>query len=114
MDEESVKGNFVVIYELIDGNAEITSSVPCLLLSCLSEIMDFGYPQNTESDTLKMYITTEEIKYNAAQSAHVARVFGMDLSAPYHHALAWKTAWNVERATPVVHRNAMTARRRLT
>jgi len=48
MDEESVKGNFVVIYELID------------------EILDFGYPQNTESETLKMYITTEEIKYSAA------------------------------------------------
>ncbi|KZS90031.1 clathrin adaptor mu subunit [Sistotremastrum niveocremeum HHB9708] len=45
IDEESVKGNFVLIYELID------------------EILDFGYPQNSEADTLKMYITTEEIKY---------------------------------------------------
>src|SRR6266536_1957208 len=25
------------------------------------EILDFGYPQNTETDTLKMYITTEGI-----------------------------------------------------
>ena len=31
-----------------------------------AEILDFGYPQNTESDTLKMYVTTEEIKYSAA------------------------------------------------
>ncbi|KAF8912192.1 Mu homology domain-containing protein [Gymnopilus junonius] len=42
-DEESVKNNFVVIYELID------------------EINDFGYPQNSEIDTLKTYITTESI-----------------------------------------------------
>jgi len=55
MDEESVKGNFVVIYELID------------------EILDFGYPQNTESDTLKMYVTTEEIKYSAAP-AHSSKI----------------------------------------
>ncbi|KAI8891414.1 snare-like protein [Backusella circina FSU 941] len=40
-DEEAVKNNFVLIYELLD------------------EIIDFGYPQNSETDTLKMYITTE-------------------------------------------------------
>ncbi|KAL2863444.1 AP-2 complex subunit mu [Aspergillus lucknowensis] len=43
-DEEAVKNNFVLIYELLD------------------EILDFGYPQNTETDTLKMYITTEGVK----------------------------------------------------
>ncbi|KAG8753260.1 hypothetical protein FRC14_006208 [Serendipita sp. 396] len=41
LDEESVKNNFVLIYELID------------------EILDFGYPQTSEIDTLKAYITTE-------------------------------------------------------
>ncbi|CED83836.1 clathrin mu subunit [Phaffia rhodozyma] len=44
LDEESVKNNFVLIYELLD------------------EILDFGYPQNSETDTLKMYITTEGVK----------------------------------------------------
>ncbi|KYK57173.1 adaptor protein complex AP-2, medium chain [Drechmeria coniospora] len=43
-DEEAVKNNFVLVYELLD------------------EIIDFGYPQNTETDTLKMYITTEGVK----------------------------------------------------
>ncbi|KAJ8092756.1 clathrin associated protein complex medium subunit [Marasmius tenuissimus] len=43
IDEESIKNNFVLIYELID------------------EINDFGYPQNSEIDTLKTYITTESI-----------------------------------------------------
>jgi hypothetical protein len=30
------------------------------------EILDFGYPQNTEIDALKMYITTESIKSEMA------------------------------------------------
>ncbi|KKA27973.1 hypothetical protein TD95_004414 [Thielaviopsis punctulata] len=47
-DEEAVKNNFVLIYELLD------------------EIIDFGYPQNTETDTLKMYITTEGLKSERA------------------------------------------------
>ncbi|CCM06440.1 uncharacterized protein FIBRA_08702 [Fibroporia radiculosa] len=43
VDEEAIKNNFVLIYELID------------------EINDFGYPQNSEADTLKTYITTESV-----------------------------------------------------
>jgi AP-2 complex subunit mu-1 len=42
--EDSVKSNFVLIYELID------------------EICDFGYPQLTEESALKQYITTEGVK----------------------------------------------------
>ncbi|ODO03376.1 AP-2 complex subunit mu-1 [Cryptococcus wingfieldii CBS 7118] len=48
LDEESVKNNFVLIYELLDEN------------------IDFGFPQNSEIDTLKMYITTESIKSEMA------------------------------------------------
>ncbi|KAK9467450.1 Mu homology domain-containing protein [Lipomyces arxii] len=43
-DEEAIKNNFTLIYELLD------------------EVMDFGYPQNTETDTLKMYIMTEGVR----------------------------------------------------
>ncbi|KAJ1735650.1 clathrin associated protein complex medium subunit [Coemansia sp. Benny D160-2] len=43
-DEEAVKNNFVLIYELLD------------------EVLDFGYPQNIEVDTLKLYVTTESIR----------------------------------------------------
>lgn len=43
IDEESIKNNFALVYELID------------------EICDFGYPQNSEIDTLKSYITTESV-----------------------------------------------------
>lgn len=41
LTEESIKDNFVVIYELLD------------------EMMDFGYPQSTETQILKEYITQE-------------------------------------------------------
>ncbi|KAK9334163.1 Mu homology domain-containing protein [Lipomyces starkeyi] len=44
LDEEAIKNNFTLIYELLD------------------EVMDFGYPQNTETDTLKMYIMTEGVR----------------------------------------------------
>lgn len=44
LDEEAVKNNFALIYELLD------------------ETLDFGFPQNTETDTLKQYITTEGVK----------------------------------------------------
>ncbi|XP_019857611.1 PREDICTED: AP-2 complex subunit mu-like [Amphimedon queenslandica] len=42
--EENVKNNFVLIYELLD------------------EILDFGYPQKTDSGILKTYITQQGIR----------------------------------------------------
>ncbi|KAH6574176.1 hypothetical protein BASA62_002567 [Batrachochytrium salamandrivorans] len=56
MNESSVKSNFTLVYELLD------------------EICDFGFPQNTEEETLKMYITTEGIKSDdmATQGARIA------------------------------------------
>lgn len=54
-DEEAVKNNFVLVYELLD------------------EILDFGYPQNTETDTLKMYITTEGVKSERAMVCPLMR-----------------------------------------
>lgn len=41
LEEESIRDNFVIIYELFD------------------EMMDFGYPQTTESKILQEYITQE-------------------------------------------------------
>lgn len=62
MDEESVKNNFVLIYELVDG-ALIDSShvIGRVFIRLLTEIIDFGYPQNSEIDTLKTFIMTESI-----------------------------------------------------
>jgi AP-2 complex subunit mu-1 len=60
-DEESVKNNFVLIYEILDGMVSECLS-DTLLSTWAQEILDFGYPQNTETETLKMYITTEGVK----------------------------------------------------
>ena len=53
-----MKNNFVLIYELIDGLSLQSTCKPTFLIFT-TEIMDFGYPQNSEIDTLKSYITTE-------------------------------------------------------
>lgn len=41
LNEEAIRDNFVIIYELLD------------------ELMDFGYPQSTDEKILKEYITQE-------------------------------------------------------
>ncbi|KAL1921191.1 uncharacterized protein VTP21DRAFT_10907 [Calcarisporiella thermophila] len=41
LEEESIRDNFVIVYELLD------------------EVMDFGYPQTTETKILQEYITQE-------------------------------------------------------
>ena len=40
-----------------------------------AEILDFGYPQNTETETLKMYITTEGVKSEKTIVGHTLPVF---------------------------------------
>lgn len=66
LDEESVKSNFVLIYELLDGELAGTGYPSDKKAESAAEILDFGYPQNSEIDTLKMYITTESIKSEMA------------------------------------------------
>jgi len=48
LEEESIRDNFVIIYELLD------------------ELMDFGYPQTTDSKILQEYITQEGHKLEVA------------------------------------------------
>ncbi|KAJ3202694.1 hypothetical protein HDU67_000355 [Dinochytrium kinnereticum] len=55
-DEDAVKNNFTLIYELMD------------------EICDFGYPQNTEAETLKLFITTEGVKSDKAVMEEGSRI----------------------------------------
>lgn len=43
LEEESIRDNFVIIYELLD------------------ETMDFGYPQTMESKILREYITQASV-----------------------------------------------------
>ena len=44
LEEENLRTNFVLIYELID------------------EIVDFGHPQMTDSEDLRTYVTSEAEK----------------------------------------------------
>jgi len=54
LDEESIRDNFVIVYELMD------------------EMMDFGYPQTTEAKILQEYITQESHKANVSvREVHV-------------------------------------------
>ncbi|KAJ3180133.1 hypothetical protein HDU85_004136 [Gaertneriomyces sp. JEL0708] len=55
-DEDAVKSNFALIYELLD------------------EICDFGFPQNTEAETLKLYITTEGVRSEKAMKEEGSRI----------------------------------------
>ena len=49
--EESIRNNFVLIYELLD------------------EVLDYGYPQNCSTDVLKLYITQTGDKTASAERA---------------------------------------------
>jgi len=53
LEEESIRDNFVIIYELMD------------------EMMDFGYPQTTEPKILQQYITQEGFKLDKGQKVVV-------------------------------------------
>jgi AP-1 complex subunit mu len=53
VEEESIRDNFVVIYELLD------------------EMADFGYPQTTEPSLLKEYIMNESQKLSRGAAAKV-------------------------------------------
>lgn len=48
LEEESIRDNFVLVYELLD------------------ELMDFGYPQTTDTKILQEYITQEGQKMESA------------------------------------------------
>ncbi|KAK5133889.1 AP-1 complex subunit mu-1 [Meristemomyces frigidus] len=54
LEEESIRDNFVVIYELLD------------------EMMDFGYPQTTEHKILQEYITQESHKLDVQARPPIA------------------------------------------
>ena len=54
LEEESIRDNFVIIYELLD------------------EMMDFGYPQTTESKILQEWVFPDQ--YRILQNMHNAGI----------------------------------------
>lgn len=73
ISEENIKNNFVLIYELLDGKAPslfqswflrvtIFTNSYRNAVPLVSEILDFGYPQNSDTGVLKTFITQAGIK----------------------------------------------------
>jgi AP-1 complex subunit mu len=56
LEEESIRDNFVLIYELLD------------------EVMDHGYPQNTETKILKEYIKTESNRIKVSDKKNLSEL----------------------------------------
>lgn len=58
LDEEGVRNNIFLIYELMDGKSPFL--LVCYLRSCeYVELLDFGYPQVTSAEILKMSVVQE-------------------------------------------------------
>jgi len=65
--EESIRNNFVLIYELLD------------------EVLDYGYPQNCSTDVLKMYITQ-----TGDRSAAADRAASQSVTIQATGAISWR------------------------
>ena len=63
ISEENVKNNFVLIYEILD------------------EIVDFGYPQNSDTGILKTFITQQGVK-SATKEEQAAITSQVNISIP--------------------------------
>lgn len=66
-NDESLKGNFTLVYELLD------------------ETMDYGYPQNCSVDVLKLYINQGSLRQNAGSAAS-----GTSLTSQITGAIDWR------------------------
>lgn len=64
ISEENVKNNFVLIYELLDGSCSQENVIQLynVITFIFLEILDFGYPQNSDTGVLKTFILQTGIK----------------------------------------------------
>jgi hypothetical protein len=77
-DEDSLRNNFVLIYELLDGASpcrcvtvvrsfELTAPLtPLSVYRTCAEVMDNGYPQILTPEALKLYITQQGVRSELA------------------------------------------------
>ncbi|KYQ92704.1 clathrin-adaptor medium chain AP-2 [Tieghemostelium lacteum] len=63
LDEDSIRNNFVLVYELLD------------------EILDFGYPQNCSTDVLKLYITQGQGKLKSLDKLKQEKISKITIQA---------------------------------
>ena len=76
LEEESIRDNFVTVYELLD------------------EVMDFGYPQFTEAQILKDFIKTD---------AHRLELHQARAPMAVTNAVSWRKEGIFYRKNEVVH-----------
>ena len=66
VDEDSLRNNFVLIYELLDGARLAGVTHSHWLTRAGAEVMDNGYPQVLLPEALKLYITQEGVRSDLA------------------------------------------------
>lgn len=75
LTEESMKKNFTLIYELLDEVIVRAAAGGCCcllvpsLVSRVTAVQDYGYPQGTSTELLKAHVYNEPIVVEAARSA---------------------------------------------
>lgn len=72
-DEAAVRDNFVLIYELLD------------------ELLDYGYPQHTGPEVLKLYVTQKGLKNETKKMEEIKKRFEIFLLGP-PNILAYRSA----------------------
>jgi AP-1 complex subunit mu len=77
LEEESIRDNFVVIYEVLD------------------EVVDHGYPQTTETRVLKEYIKTESNKIKVEKRSGSSSRSTSNQNVPVHTGVE-KISWRPE------------------
>jgi len=73
-DEEGIRNHFVLTYELLD------------------EILDFGYPQNSNTDVLKLYITQGQSRIKISASDRKAQEKIAKINKQVTGAIPWRAA----------------------
>jgi AP-2 complex subunit mu-1 len=81
-DQNSIRSHFTLVYELFDGErfSKWTECRCSCFSSCahrawvLPETMDFGYPQNTSVDVLRLYINLGDLQQNEDQPRDAAQL----------------------------------------
>ena len=87
LSEESIRKNFILVYELLDevraaplrrGRAAARGAAahPASAAPRPPQALDYGYPQSTSTETLKLYVHNEPVAVESKVSAHGGGMLG--------------------------------------
>jgi AP-2 complex subunit mu-1 len=98
VNEDSLRSNFVLIYELLDGALPTSSCAAghplCALRVCAegvgaAETLDYGYPQILDPNMLKLYITQKGVKGAEDKVCHAFRHLRSHCCPPHRLTAGW-------------------------